>query len=150
MSKLSTAFGDSQSLRVKTFTLGNHEFKIRVPLSKEMEDMQDRIIKLDDAKVAERFEKMAAPFKKEAIEGVEIKDDDVIVDGRSIMGLVKTVYTMENKILEYIKLLVPANGSLNDITYEEVEAEWPTQVQMEILEKISEAIQPGYKDARKN
>jgi hypothetical protein len=57
---------------------------------------------------------------------------------------------MENKILEYIKLLVPANGSLNDITYEEVEAEWPTQVQMEILEKISEAIQPGYKDARKN
>lgn len=150
MSKLTAAFGDLQSLRVKTFTLGNHEFKVRVPLSKEMEDMQERIIKLDDAKVAERFENMAAPFKKEAIEGVEVKDDDVIVDGRSIMELAKNVYIMENKILEHIKLLVPANGSLDDITYEEVEAEWPTQVQMEILEKISDAIQPGYKDARKN
>jgi hypothetical protein len=150
MSKLTAALGDSQSLRIKTFTLGDHEFKVRVPLSKEMEEIQDRINKLDDVKVKERFENMAAPFKQKAIDGVVVSDDDVVVDGRSIMGMVKTVYAVENKILEYIKLLVPANGSLDDITYEEIEAEWPTQVQMEILEKISDAIQPGYKDARKN
>lgn len=150
MSKLTAAFGDSQSLRIKTFILGDHEFKVRVPLSKEMEEIQDRITKLDDAKVKERYEKMAAPFKEKTIDGVVVSDDDVVVDGRSIMDMVKTVYAVENKILEYIKLLVPANGSLDDITYDEIEAEWPTQVQMEILEKISEAIQPGYKDARKN
>jgi hypothetical protein len=150
MSKLTAAFGDSQSLRIKTFTLGDHEFKVRVPLSKEMEEIQDRITKLDDVKVKERYEKMAAPFKEKVIDGVMVSDEDVVVDGRSIMDMVKTVYSVENKILEYIKLLVPANGSLDDITYDEIEAEWPTQVQMEILEKISEAIQPGYKDARKN
>lgn len=77
-------------------------------------------------------------------------DDDVVVDGRSLRDLVKTISTMENRIVEYIKLLIPAEGTLNDLTYEDVEAEWPTQVQMEIMDKISEAIQPGYKDSRKN
>jgi hypothetical protein len=46
--------------------------------------------------------------------------------------------------------LVPVNGTLDEITYEDIEAEWPTAVQLEILAKISEAIQPGYKDSRKN
>jgi hypothetical protein len=57
---------------------------------------------------------------------------------------------MERKIVEYFKLLVPVEGTLEDLTYEEIEAEFPVQVQFEFLEKITEAIQPGYKEARKN
>ena len=49
-----------------------------------------------------------------------------------------------------VKLLVPEAGNLDDITYEEIEAEWPMAVQLDMTEKIAEAIQPGYKDARKN
>ncbi len=64
--------------------------------------------------------------------------------------MVKTILQMENRIVEYIRLLVPVNGTLADITYEEIESEWPTSVQLEIIAKISEAIQPGYKDSRKN
>lgn len=151
MSKLGTAFGDSKSLRIKHFTLGDHDFKVRVPLSKELEDIQTRVSAVDSDKAEARYTKMAAPFVADpSISGVEIKDDDVVVDGRSLRDLVKTVTIMENRIVEYIKLLVPVEGTLDDITYEEIEAEWPTQVQMELLEKISEAIQPGYKDARKN
>ncbi len=41
--KLSQAFGDTSSLRIKSFVLANKTFKVRVPLSKEMEDMQARI-----------------------------------------------------------------------------------------------------------
>lgn len=150
MSKLSSAFGDSNSLRIKTFTLGGHEFKVRVPLSKELEELQERANSLDKDKSEARYAKMAAPFLKDPIDGVVVGDGDVIVDGRSLRDLVKTVSTMENRIVEYIKLLVPAEGTLDDLTYEDVESEWPTQVQMEIMDKISEAIQPGYKDARKN
>jgi hypothetical protein len=150
MSRLSSAFGDSKVLRTKTFILGDHEFKVRVPLAKELEDLQERANSLDKDKSEARYAKMAAPFLKDPIDGVVIADDDVIVDGRSLHDLVKTVSTMENRIVEYIKLLIPAEGTLDDLTYEEVEAEWPTQVQMELIDKISEAIQPGYKDARKN
>jgi hypothetical protein len=150
MSKLSSAFGDSKSLRIKTFTLGEHEFKVQVPLQKELEDLQERANMLDKDKAEARYAKMVAPFLKGPIDGVVVGDDDVVVDGRSLRDLVKTVSTMENRIVEYIKLLVPAEGTLDDLTYEDVEAEWPTQVQMEIMDKISEAIQPGYKDSRKN
>ena len=57
---------------------------------------------------------------------------------------------MERKITEYIKLLVPENGDLAELTYDDIEQEFPLQIQLELIEKITEAIQPGYKDARKN
>jgi len=57
---------------------------------------------------------------------------------------------MEKKITEYVRLLVPENGEINDLTYQEIEEEFPLQIQLELIEKITESIQPGYKDARKN
>ena len=146
--KLSAAFGDTKELRTKSFELGNHKFKVRVPLTKELEDMTARCETVDEAKFATRYSKATAGFKEG--DGVEIKEDDVIVDGRSTKELVRSAIKMENRIVEFIKLLVPEQGSLEDITYEDIEAEWPFAVQLEMLEKISEAIQPGYKDSRKN
>lgn len=153
MTRLSSAFGDkyqSQALRTKTFVLGGHTFKVRIPLSKEMEQLQERINKIDEAEAKRRFDKMTANFHGEPIEGVVISEDDVVVDGRSTKELVNTVMVVENRIVEYIKLLVPETGNFDDLTYEEVEAEWPMSVQLELLSSISEAIQPGYKDSRKN
>lgn len=151
MTKLSSAFGETTNLRTKTFELAGHEFKVRVPLSKELDDMQDRINKVDATEFKIRFDKMTSTFRSVSdIEGVVVTDDDVIVEGRSTKELVETILQMENRMVEYIKLLVPVNGTLDDITYEDIEAEWPTAVQLEILARISESIQPGYKDSRKN
>lgn len=150
MTKLASAFGDTNALRTKSFVLGGHTFKIRVPLSKEMEAIQERISSTNLEILAERFGKMTEPFRSNPTEDVVITDNDVVVDGRSSKELVKTIHLMENRITEYVKLLIPENGSLDDITYEDIEAEWPLQVQFELIEKIVEAIQPGYKDTRKN
>jgi hypothetical protein len=57
---------------------------------------------------------------------------------------------MENRTVEFMKLVVPEAGTLDDITYQEIDEEFPFPVQLEMLNKISEAIQPGYKDSRKN
>lgn len=150
MTKLTSAFGEISNLRTKSFELAGYNFKVRVPLTKELDAMQDRILKIDQAEFQRRFDKMTASFRNDTIEGVVVTDDDVIVEGRSTKELVETILQMENRVVEYIRLLVPVNGTLDDITYEEIEAEWPTAVQLEILAKISEAIQPGYKDSRKN
>ena len=150
MTKLTSAFGEISNLRTKTFELAGHEFKVRVPLTKELDAMQERIEKFDQAEYQKRFDKMTASFRTGTFDGVEVTDDDVIVEGRSTKELVKTILQMENRVVEYIRLLVPVNGTLDGITYEEIESEWPTSVQLEILAKISEAIQPGYKDSRKN
>lgn len=151
MTKLAAAFGETTSLRTKTFSLSGHEFKVRVPLTKELDEMQERIEKIDLAEFQKRYDKMTASFREQAsIEGVVVTDDDVVIEGRSTKELIKTILQMENRMVEYIKLLIPATGTLDGITYEEIEAEWPTSVQLEVLAKISEAIQPGYKDSRKN
>jgi len=156
MSRISSAFGDSYQkasahLRTKSFELGGHIFKVRIPLTKEMEQLEDRITTIDEVELNARYEKMSSSFRDGSIiEGVEVAEDDVIVEGRSTMGLARSVILMEQRIVEYIKLLVPETGDLDNLTYEEVEAEWPMMVQLEIIAKITESIQPGYKDARKN
>lgn len=156
MSRIQSAFGDSYQkasahLRTKTFELGGHVFKVRIPLSKEMEQIETAITTIDENTLAQRYERMSASFRNGVLlDGVEVTDDDVIIEGRSTKELARSVILMEQRIVEYIKLLVPENGNWDGLTYEEVEAEWPMTVQLEMIAKISETIQPGFKDSRKN
>ena len=155
MSKFAAAFGKSYEsavaqIRTKSFFIGGHEFKVRVPLTAEMIALQERIIKVDQEKAKIKFHDMTKELRSNPPAGVEVLEDDVIIDGKSTKQLVNDVLMMENRILEYIRLLIPVKGTLDDITYEEIESEWPLSIQMEIVEKISESIQPGYKDTRKN
>ena len=156
MSRIQSAFGDSYQkasahLRTKTFELGGHVFKVRIPLTKEMELIETTITTIDDEVLKQRYEKMSSSFREGVVlDGVLVTDDDVIIEGRSTKELARSVILMEQRIVEYIKLLVPENGDWNGLTYEEVESEWPMTVQLEMIAKISETIQPGYKDSRKN
>lgn len=154
MTRLSSAFGEkykADALRTKSFELGGHTFKVRIPLTKEMEVIQQKIDTIDESEAQSRFEKMTATFKDStALEGIVVTDDDVIIEGRSTRELVKSVMQMENRTVEFMKLIVPEAGTLDDITYQEIDEEFPFPVQLEMLNKISEAIQPGYKDSRKN
>lgn len=135
-------FGDISSLRVKTFDLAGHIFKVRIPVQKEMDAMQERIEQIDLQAFQERFEK--------ATKGMELVDGDAVIDGRSTKELVKTAMQVENRITEMFKLLVPADGQANDLTYQDIEDELPFAVQLEMIKAIQEAIQPNYGDSRKN
>jgi|TARA_R110000868_G_scaffold52898_5_gene166523 hypothetical protein len=150
MTKLTSAFGEISNLRTKSFELAGYNFKVRIPLTKELDAMQERIEKFDQDEFQKRFDKMTSSFRTGTLDGVVVTDDDVVIENRSTKELVQTILQMENRMVEYIRLLVPVNGTLDEITYEDIEAEWPTAVQLEVLAKISEAIQPGYKDSRKN
>lgn len=155
MSKLASAFGKKYEsavaqIRTKTFSIGGHEFKVRVPLTAEMNALQERVAKIDPDKLQAKFDDMTKELRDAPPSGVEITETDVIIEGKSTKELAKAVLMMESRVVEYIRLLIPVNGSLDDITYEEIEAEWPLSVQMEIVDRINESIQPGYKDSRKN
>lgn len=150
MTRLASAFKNSDSLRLKTFELGGQIFRVRIPLTKEMETIEQRISKIDEAEEQRRYEKMVAAFGDIDIEGIVKTENDVVVEGRSTRDMVRSILQMENRVVEFIKLLVPTDGTLDDITYEEIDAEWPFTVQLEILAKINEVIAPGYKEERKN
>lgn len=150
MTRLGAAFKNSQDLRLKTFELGGQIFRVRIPLSKEMDAIEQRIKEIDEAEENRRYEKMVAGFNDIEIDGVVKVENDIIVEGRSTRDMVRMVLQMENRVVEFVKLLVPHEGTLDDITYEEIDAEWPTTVQLELLAKINEVIAPGYKEERKN
>jgi len=151
MTRLASAFGNTGALRVKTFELGGHLFKVRIPLTKEMEEMNLRIENAPKEEIESRYQKMTSAFRDaEKIDGIEITDDDVIVDGKSSRDLAESAIKIERRIVELFSLLVPESGTLEGLTYQEIEDEFPFSVQVEMIGKISEAIQPGFKDQRKN
>lgn len=139
MSRLASAFKINDSIRTKEFELGGFPFKVRVPLDSELENITKRFITVSNEAIDSRIKKMTSLLEGEDTEGVEINRDNV-----------QSIIRMEQKIVEYIRLLIPVEGDISDITYEEVSEEFPLQVQIELLNSITEVIQPGYKDARKN
>lgn len=139
MSRLASAFKINDSIRTKEFELGGFPFKVRVPLDAELENITKRFIDVPEDVVDARIAKMT-----DLLEGEDTKD--IEINRENIQSIIR----MEQKITEYVRLLVPVEGDISDITYEEIAAEWPLQVQIELLGKITEVIQPGYKDARKN
>ena len=58
----------------------------------------------------------------------------------------------EERIVQMVRLLVPAEDGfdMSQISYADIEAEFPFAVQIELMKKISEVISPGYEETRKN
>jgi hypothetical protein len=154
MSKLGSALGKKYeenrlSVLTRSFELGDHTFKVRVPSVQEIEAIYNYFKNPNEEKVELEYQSMLKEFDglKEK-EGVEIKDNDMVIDGRSMRETAKNKHILQHRIVEYIKFLIPETGSLEDITYEDVEAEFPLSVQMTLVEKINEVISPDYKDIK--
>ena len=159
MTRFADALGTKyQQNREKIFTrkfeLGGHTFKVRIPYVHESDEIYKRINEPDEVKVAEAYKQMTEPLMvlKDQDAGFTFTDDDVLIEGRSLKEAAKQKIQVEIKITEFVKLLVPEleGASLDDLTYEEIEAEFPMAVQMQLVEKIAEAISPTYKESKGN
>ena len=155
MTRLSSALGTGAEFRIKKFELGGHAFRVRVPLVSESDAIHSRIIKPDSAaidKIYVDLTKSLDEFKTLKNEDLIFTENDVVVSGRSMREAATNKAMMEARITEMIRLLQPENpaNTLDDITYAEIELEWPLSVQLALVEKISEVISPGYKENRGN
>lgn len=151
MSKFAKAFGDRYeknklSILTRTFELGNHTFKVRVPSVGELEAIYNYANNPDADKVEAVYKAMTVNLKADE---VEQKDNDTLVDGRSMREAAKNKVVFEYRVTQYFKLLIPeTNESLDDLTYEDIDAEFPLSIQMQFIDRISEVISPEYKEAR--
>lgn len=162
MTKLSNLLGEKyQAKRINIFTrsfeLGGHTFKVRIPFVSEADQIYQKVNNPDEAHIERIYQQLTEPLiqlKDQAApdEEIEYQEKDIVVRGRSMREAAKNKAMTENRVVEYIKLLVPEQPdmTLDDLTYEEVEAEFPWTVQIALIEKISEAISPGYKETRGN
>lgn len=162
MTRFANAFGkkyeeNKEKIFTRKFELGGHIFRVRVPYVHESDEIYKRIQEPSTEAVEKAYKVITDPlmvFKDnpDNDKTFVFTEDDVIVDGRSLRDTAKIKVQTEIKITEFFKLLIPevADQSLEDLTYEEIEAEFPMSVQMQLIDKIVEAISPTYKEARGN
>ena len=157
MSKLGSALGkkleeNKISILTRTFELGNHTFKVRVPSVQEIESIYEYFKNPDEKEIEEIYQELSKDlikFKDETNNSVEFKDNDIIVDGRSIKEAAKNKSTIQHRIVEYIKFLIPEDGqTLEGIEYKDIEEEFPLAIQLTLVDKINEVIAPDYKESR--
>ncbi len=152
--KFAQALGiNPEQLRTRSFTLGGQQFRVRIPLSSEMEAINKAVESVD---WKPKFAELADPLKKEKkdlqSDLIEFKGDDVLVEGKSVKELAMLASKNEERITQMVRLLVPSDESfdMSTISYQDINAEWPFSVQMELMKKIIEVISPGYEETRKN
>jgi hypothetical protein len=158
MNQLAQAFGkkfDKETVRTKSFEYGGHNFKVKVPLTSEYEALFEAVKIVDDTKVKQYYDELTKQFleNKDKLDpelGIIFKDDDVEIQGRSMMDTAKNKAITENRIVAMIRLLVPEEKGfdMSTITYAMVEELFPFSVQLELVELIGEVISPSYKDTK--
>ena len=154
MSKLASALGKKYeenrlSVLTRKFELGEHTFKVRIPSVQEIEAIYNYFKSPNDVEVEKAYQDMVKSIDlKDVQEGVEIKDNDIVIEGRSMRETAKNKHILQYRITEYIKFLVPETGSLESLTYADVEAEFPLAIQLTLVDKINEVIAPDYKEIK--
>ena len=144
---------DHNNLRTRSFVMNGQPFKVRVPLAAEMEAINKRVAEVD---YEEKFKEIYKPFegKEQTLEGEKIRfeNDDVFINDRSLRELAKISCQTEQRIVEMVRLLVPVQKDfdMSQITYKEIDAEFPFSIQMDLMKKIIEVVSPNYEETRKN
>ena len=158
MNQFANALGKSFNkdvLRVRTFEMGGHTFKVKIPLTSEYESILESIKIIDDNKANQYYDELSKEFinnklEFEKQEDVLFTDNDVILKGTSLRETAKNKVLMENKILALIKLIVPEEEGFNmsTITYEMVEELFPLSIQIQLIDEIGNVISPSYKSIK--
>ena len=154
MSKIANALGGKYqenrlSVMTRSFTLGDHLFKVRVPSVGEIETIYNYFKTPDEDLVKKTFKELTyelVKIKEDKPENVIYGENDIIVEGRSMMEAANNKVVLQHRIVEYFKFLIPEDGqTLADLEYSDIEEEFPLSIQIQLIDKISEVIAPDYK-----
>ena len=158
MNQFANALGKSFNkdiLRIRSFDMGGHTFKVKVPLTAEYENMLESVKIIDDNKVNQYYDDLSKEFinnktEFEKQEDVVFTDNDILLKGTSLRETAKNKSILENRILSLIKLIVPEEDGfdMSTITYDMVEELFPFSVQIQLIEEISNVISPAYKTTK--
>jgi hypothetical protein len=152
MSKLGLALGkkyEENRLAVlsRSFELGGHNFKVKVPSVSEIEVIYNYSKNPNLDEIEKAYQILIEDIKK--VEGIKEENNDIVIDGRSMRETATNKHILQYRITSYIKFLIGENGeTLDQITYEDIETEFPLAIQLTLVEKINEVISPEYKEIR--
>jgi hypothetical protein len=148
MNTFSQALGNKfnkDALRIRSFEFNGHTFKVKVPLTAESDAMFDRLKAPDEALVEKFYKQMSEGFT-ESSDSVQITDNDVIIDGRSIREAAINKALIQTRVTEMIRMLVPEEQGydMSTVTYEMIDELFPFAIQIQLMELIGETVSPNY------
>lgn len=152
MSKLGSALGKKYeenrlSVLTRSFELGGHIFKVKVPSVSEIEEIYNYSKNPNADEIEKAYQILTEDIRK--VEGIKEENNDIVIDGRSLRETATNKHILQYRITAYIKFLIGENGeTLDQVTYEDIEAEFPLAIQLTLVEKINEVISPEYKEVR--
>lgn len=148
---------NADSVRIRSFDFNGQTIRVRVPLTVEADALYEKIKEPSAELVKQKYDELSAPLllKRNELEetdnDIKYLEDDIVLAGTSIKELAKSQAEGETRILETFRLLVPMDGKdMSTLTYEEINADLPLPIQLELVKKISEVISPNYEESRKN
>jgi len=152
MNTFSQALGNKfnkDALRIRSFEFNEHTFKVKIPLTAESDAMLERLKTPDEAVVEKFFKEMSKSFT-EPSDTVQITENDVIIEGRSIREAASNKALIQARVTEMIRMLVPEEEGfdMSTVTYEMIDELFPFAVQLQLLELIGETVSPSYNSTK--
>jgi hypothetical protein len=154
--------------RIKTITVTLNdvecELKVRIPVKREMDEINTKITQGDSTIVDRIYTELSAPLLKtinEADEGfikalgendqkIVVTKNDVNINGTSFRQIASLTALWQTQVQIYFSLLQTPTGEPVNESYDEIAEEFPEQIIREIVQKIDAVIKPNYKDTKKN
>lgn len=156
MNQLAQALGSKfaehkDNIRIRTFELGGHTFKVKVPLTAEYEVMQQKLAVVDESLIDKYYDELSRELlaNKDKAENsglIEYTETDIKIDGKSLRDAAKNKAMTESRITALFKLLIPEEKDfdMETITYDMIEELFPFAIQVQVIEEIAKAISPDY------
>ena len=154
--------------RIKTITVSLNdvecELKVRVPVKREMDEINSKITKSDPDKVEKIYQQLAAPLiatlkdsdpefltaLSNSDQKIELLENDVKISGTSIRNIANFTVLWQTQVELYFGLLQTPTGEPVNESFDEISEEFPEQMIREIVQQIDSVIKPNYKDTKKN
>ncbi len=152
MSKLGSLLGKEyenhkQSILTRTIKFNDATFRIVIPSVAKIEAIYNYRNSPNLEKIESIYQQLKANLVIKPEDKVEEKENDIVVNGRSIRESATNTHLTQYQILEYFKFIVPQEGQdINTLTYEDINTEIPLQIQIEFMNKINEVLSPDYEE----
>jgi 6-pyruvoyl-tetrahydropterin synthase len=144
-----------EEIRIRSFEMNGHTFKVKVPLTIETDLMYQRMKVVNQDIVKKYYDELTAEIiaNKDKNTGeikITFEDNDVIIENRSMREAATNKALTELRITEMFKMLVPEEKEfdMETITYEMIDELFPFAVQMQIIDRISQTISPSYTESK--
>lgn len=152
-------------IRRMTVQIGDasFDFKVRIPLKREMDEINARITEPSKEKIDAIFNKLSNPILstledggetlvealKQSNQKIEVLEDDLIIDGTSLRNVSTLTAMWETKVEEFFHLLQSEIDEPINENFDQISEEFPEQIVRLIVEEIERAIKPDYKNTKK-